>query len=48
MKINTVCDACACGHDITKCKKDIKSTITDGCGRAITYCSRYTEINLDE
>ncbi|MFW5847835.1 MAG: hypothetical protein ACOCVF_02865 [bacterium] len=36
-----ICDACACGSDINNCKKDVKETIIDGCGRPITYCSKY-------
>ncbi len=39
-----ICDACASGNDIQKCQLDVWSTIIDGCGRTITYCSKYKEI----
>lgn len=38
-----ICDACACGGNITTCKKDVQDIIFDECGRTITYCSKYKE-----
>ena len=40
-KTHKICDACACGGDISTCKKDVYETITDGCGRPLTHCSKY-------
>lgn len=39
--MNEECDACCCGEQTTPCKKDVYDTIIDGCGRPLTYCSKY-------
>jgi hypothetical protein len=40
-QIDTFCDACASGGDITTCHYDVYDIITDGCGRPMSYCSKY-------
>lgn len=44
----SICDACACGGDITKCQLDVYETIIDACDRPLTYCSKHKKVSEDE